>query len=303
MPPENLAEPTVGRRDFVRSAGLLGIGVSSGGVVGTVAGRDTAPESSARTATAAVDEVVAFHGEHQGGVTERTPACLRFSAWDLTDDTRRGGRGAVADLLRSVSTCGETLTQGRWAPAQTGAADGLRPAGLTVTVGVGADLIGTRARIRWTQQGFLPSRDAATDPHVTSRNLMGQREGTDNPTGSRLELAVWVTSGPEWMIGGTYLVCRRIRMHLTHPSNNAGATMVRRSYSYDDGIDADGTADAGLFFQAFQTDPHRVFVPIQRRLAAHDRLGRFIRHESSAVFAVLPGAPAGGFVGQNLVAA
>lgn len=213
-----------------------------------------------------------------------------------------------------------------------------------------------RARLRWSQTGFLRSRDAAQDPDATPRNLMGQLDGTDNPTGSRLNLAVWVPPGvePTWMANGTYLVCRRIRMllddweqlavadqeqvigrrkdtgapltgtaehdlpsfaatadgrpviaanahiRLTHPANNSGASMLRRGFSYDDGVNAAGQLDAGLFFQAFQTDPHRVFVPIQHKLSATDALSRFIRHEASAVFAFPGGASAGGFVGEHL---
>jgi dye decolorizing peroxidase len=210
---------------------------------------------------------------------------------------------------------------------------------------------------RWIQAGFLPA-DAAANPGQTPRNLMGQLDGTDNPTGARRELAVWVNHAvqPAWMAGGTYLVCRRIRMlleswerlgvdakqqvigrrldngaplsggtehstpsfaaadadgrpmipanahlRLTHPAMNGGSTMLRRGFSYDEGLGTDGTQQAGLFFQAFQTDPHQVFVPIQRRLAAADALTAFIRHEASALFAVPPGAPEGGWVGQSLL--
>lgn len=76
--------------------------------------------------------------------------------------------------------------------------------------------------------------------------------------------------------------------------------MLRRGYSFDDGVDATGSPDCGLFFQAFQTDPHQVFVPIQRKLAASDALGSFLRHEASALFAMPPGASPGGFVGERL---
>jgi deferrochelatase/peroxidase EfeB len=68
--------------------------------------------------------------------------------------------------------------------------------------------------------------------------------------------------------------------------------MLRRSYSFD----------GGLMFLAFMRDPHRQFVPVQRRLAEHDRLSAFARHTGSAVFAVPPGARPGGFVGDRLLA-
>lgn len=45
----------------------------------------------------------------------------------------------------------------------------------------------------------------------------GQVDGTANPAPESTELddLVWVTDGPGWMVGGTYLATRRIRMLLT----------------------------------------------------------------------------------------
>jgi deferrochelatase/peroxidase EfeB len=49
-----------------------------------------------------------------------------------------------------------------------------------------------------------------------------------------------------------------------HPKTNNGAQLLRRSYSHNDGIDADtGQIDAGLLFLCFQRDPHRQFAAIQ----------------------------------------
>ena len=77
--------------------------------------------------------------------------------------------------------------------------------------------------------------------------------------------------------------------------------ILRRGYSFTDGFDAErGQLDAGLFFISFQRDPHRQFVPLQRRLAANDRLNEYIRHTSSALFACPPGATTGGYVGEGL---
>ncbi len=84
---------------------------------------------------------------------------------------------------------------------------------------------------------------------------------------------------------------------------NAGATMLRRGYSYDNGVSASsGIRDEGLLFLAFVRDVERQFVPIQTRLAAHDRLNSFITPVGSAVFAVPPGIRPGGWFGQELFA-
>ncbi len=64
-----------------------------------------------------------------------------------------------------------------------------------------------------------------------------------------------------------------------------------------------GLLDAGLFFIAFQKDPRKQFVPIQRRLGSHDALNEYIRHNGSAVFAVPPGlSAAGDWWGKSLFA-
>jgi deferrochelatase/peroxidase EfeB len=76
--------------------------------------------------------------------------------------------------------------------------------------------------------------------------------------------------------------------------------ILRRGYGFSDGLLPNGRVDAGLFFAAFQRDPRRQFVPIQRRLAAHDRLNEYIVHTGSAIFAVPPGSGAGGSVGATL---
>ncbi|MER7703305.1 iron uptake transporter deferrochelatase/peroxidase subunit [Kitasatospora sp. NPDC097605] len=85
------------------------------------------------------------------------------------------------------------------------------------------------------------------------------------------------------------------------PAANGGAAMLRRGFSYHDGLLADGSPDAGLLFLAFQADPRTGFTPVQRKLARGDGLSRFLRHEASGVYAVPPGAPRGGYVGQTLL--
>lgn len=88
--------------------------------------------------------------------------------------------------------------------------------------------------------------------------------------------------------------------------------MLRRAYNYDlpvttaraDGlVDADPVAlsDTGLIFTCFQPDPRTSFVPVQRRLAAGDRLNEWISHVGSAVFLVPPGTADGEYWGEALL--
>jgi deferrochelatase/peroxidase EfeB len=91
-------------------------------------------------------------------------------------------------------------------------------------------------------------------------------------------------------------------IRLAAPSTNNNQKILRRGYSYTDGIDADtGLLDAGLFFICFQRDPRRQFIPIQRKLGSHDALAEYIRHTGSGLFAVPPGlSGAGDWWGKTL---
>ncbi|GGY29645.1 iron uptake transporter deferrochelatase/peroxidase subunit [Streptomyces djakartensis] len=100
---------------------------------------------------------------------------------------------------------------------------------------------------------------------------------------------------------GNLLVPINAHARITRPDQNGGAAMLRRPFSFHDGIDADGAPDAGLLFICWQADPLRGFVPVQRKLDRGDALSKFIRHESSGLFAVPGGAAQGEYVGQKLL--
>lgn len=100
---------------------------------------------------------------------------------------------------------------------------------------------------------------------------------------------------------GTLAVAGDAHIRVAAAQSNDGARILRRPFSYHDGFDADGTPDAGLLFVAWQAAPVDGFVKVQRKLDSADALSRFIRHESSALFAVPPAARPGGYVGQALL--
>ncbi len=69
---------------------------------------------------------------------------------------------------------------------------------------------------RWAQLGYLRTSGVGSSTE-TPRNLMGFKDGTDNLDVSNQALAddqLWVQpeDGAAWMVGGSYLVARRIRM-------------------------------------------------------------------------------------------
>lgn len=91
-------------------------------------------------------------------------------------------------------------------------------------------------------------------------------------------------------------------VRLASAEANGGERILRRGYSFTDGVDARlGELDAGLFFICFQRDPGRQFVAIQRRLGSSDALMEYIKHVGSAIFAIPPGARPGGYVGETLL--
>ncbi|RZU22032.1 iron uptake transporter deferrochelatase/peroxidase subunit [Streptomyces sp. BK239] len=102
---------------------------------------------------------------------------------------------------------------------------------------------------------------------------------------------------------GDLVVPLNAHARITRPDQNGGAAMLRRPFSYHDGIDRDGTPDAGLLFVCWQADPLRGFVTVQRKLDRGDALSKYIRHETSGLFAVPGGAAEGEYVGQRLLEA
>jgi Dyp-type peroxidase family len=100
---------------------------------------------------------------------------------------------------------------------------------------------------------------------------------------------------------GLPVIATDAHIRLAGHAANDGERILRRGYSYTDGIDpVTGQLDAGLFFVAFQRDPHKQFAAIQRRLGANDSLNEYIRHTSSALFAAPRGVARGGYIGEDL---
>ncbi|MBW3706106.1 deferrochelatase/peroxidase EfeB, partial [Streptomyces griseus] len=69
-------------------------------------------------------------------------------------------------------------------------------------------------------------------------------------------------AGPD----GRLVIPDNAHARISSPEKNGGAAMLRRPFSYHDGIAEDGAPDAGLLFICWQADPFRGFVPVQRKL-------------------------------------
>jgi dye decolorizing peroxidase len=99
---------------------------------------------------------------------------------------------------------------------QIGAEDPLKLAGaVQAVVSYARSRLADRLRLRWSRSGFRGTAVAADNPATTGRNLMGHRDGTDNPTlGSPLWRTAVQSRQQGWMEGGSYLVARQILIDL-----------------------------------------------------------------------------------------
>lgn len=130
---------------------------------------------------------------------------------------------------------------------------------------------------------------------------IGRTKVTGAPIGQRDEFADVDLTAKD--ATGNLLIPKDSHVAVAHPSTNGGIRILRRGYSFTDGLSADlGQLDAGLFFLAYMRSP-KSFVELQRRLGSSDALNEYIRHVGSAVFAVPAGVRRGDdYVGQALFA-
>jgi deferrochelatase/peroxidase EfeB len=134
------------------------------------------------------------------------------------------------------------------------------------------------------------------EPLSSQQSIVGRSKGTGAPLSGGEE---FTTPDFAAMVDGKDAIDVASHVRLAHPSNNNGIRILRRGYNYVGGIHPDGRLDAGLMFIAFQRSPAQ-FIALQQALAT-DKLNDYIRHIGSAVFAVPPGAPDGGYVGETLL--
>ena len=112
---------------------------------------------------------------------------------------------------------------------------------------------------------------------------------------------------------GNPLIPENAHARLAAPDSNNGAQILRRSYSYDNGVSFVAERwppwrqgmefDAGLLFICYQRDPRTGFVKIFDRMSKFDMMNQFVTHVGGGLFAVPPGAAKGEYVGQRLLEA
>ncbi len=126
-------------------------------------------------------------------------------------------------------------------------------------------------------------------------DIIGRSKGEGAPLSGSAEF-----DEPDFELGttgGEKVIPADSHVRLAHPATS-GTRILRRGYNFVDGSNDLGQLAAGLFFISMQRSPEQ-FSAVQRSLAT-DAMNEYIRHVSSAVFAVPPGAREGSYVGAAL---
>jgi deferrochelatase/peroxidase EfeB len=109
------------------------------------------------------------------------------------------------------------------------------------------------------------------------------------------------------------IIAENAHVRLANAASNDGAEVLRRGYSYNDGVNFTAERwppwrqgmeyDAGLLFVCYQRDPRTGFIRIFEKMAKFDMLNQFVTHTGGGLFACPGGAREGEFIGQRLFGA
>jgi deferrochelatase/peroxidase EfeB len=136
----------------------------------------------------------------------------------------------------------------------------------------------------------------------------GRRKYSGAPLGGKNEFDPPDLSAAE--PNGGPVIPESAHVRLAAAASNDGAHILRRPYSYNDGVNFTAERwppwrqgmeyDAGLFFVCYQRDPRTGFIKIFDRLAQFDMLNQFVTHTGGGLFACPGGVAPGEFIGQQL---
>ncbi len=109
---------------------------------------------------------------------------------------------------------------------------------------------------------------------------------------------------------GNPVIAENAHLRLASPQTNDGAQILRRGYSYDNGIAMVAerwppwrhamSLDAGLFFICYQRDPSAGFIKIFQKMSRFDMMNQFVTPVGGGMFACPGGIPPGGTLAQGL---
>jgi deferrochelatase/peroxidase EfeB len=109
---------------------------------------------------------------------------------------------------------------------------------------------------------------------------------------------------------GNPIIAENAHVRLANASTNGGAQILRRGYSYNEGVSFIAERwppwrqgmeyDAGLLFISYQRDATASFIPMLEKMSKIDMLNQFATHTGSGFFACPRGVGHGEYIGQAL---
>jgi len=140
------------------------------------------------------------------------------------------------------------------------------------------------------------------------QQVIGREKHSGAPLGQKHENDALALDSND--ASGNPIIPENAHVRLGAPENNDGAQMLRRSYSYDNGLSYIAERwppwhqgmefDAGLLFISYQRDPRTGFVKVFDKMSKFDMMNQFVTHVGGGLFACPPGVKEGGFIGQPL---
>ena len=117
-------------------------------------------------------------------------------------------------------------------------------------------------------------------------HIIGRERASGYPVGQH-----GIDASPDYgrdPLGVIIPLTAHIRLANPRTQATAGSRVLRRSFNYDRGLDADGTLDSGLIFLCYQRDIAAQFETVQRRLI-DEPLSGFITPFGGGYFYAFPG--------------
>jgi deferrochelatase/peroxidase EfeB len=138
--------------------------------------------------------------------------------------------------------------------------------------------------------------------------VIGRHKYSGAPLGGRNEFGPLPLDAMDQ--DGNPVIAENAHVRLAAPEANGGAEILRRAYSYNNGVNFTAERwppwrqglmyDAGLFFVTYQRDPRTGFIRIFENMAKFDALNQYTTHVGSGLFACPGGVREGEFIGQRL---
>ena len=137
---------------------------------------------------------------------------------------------------------------------------------------------------------------------------MGRMKASGAPIGATQEFAPLDLDAVDKE--GNPVIAENAHARLASPQANDGAQILRRSYSYDNGVSFVAERwppwrqgleiDAGLLFLCYQRDPRTGFIKLFERMSKFDMMNQFVTHIGGGLFACPGGVAKGRYLAQDL---